>query len=156
MEANLLMEWVKSLGSKIFVHFDLHETTDTDNTVFRPALASRDAAEHNNWNIPDGFYTVGDEENPAHDFQKAIIESVEKVTHIAPPDKNGKIIGKTISQNGVINYPIKSIGLCAGLTNASYCTTTEVYPDSPLVDDEECIQAQVAAVTGGLEFLLKQ
>ncbi|MFT4630586.1 MAG: hypothetical protein ACI8PV_001708, partial [Dinoroseobacter sp.] len=31
-------------------------------------------------------------------------------------------------------------------------TTTEVYPDSPKVDDENCIQAQVAAICSGLDF----
>ena len=36
-----------------------------------------------------------------------------------------------------------------------YVATTEVYPDSPLVDDENCILAQVAAVTGGLDYIRK-
>jgi hypothetical protein len=40
-----------------------------------------------------------------------------------------------------------------GFTNANYVTTTEVYPDSPDVSDEDCINAQVAAVTGGLDYL---
>jgi hypothetical protein len=155
MESQSLMMWLSAQEVDVLAHFDLHETTDTDNSVFRPALASRDGSEHNNWNIPDGFYAVGDEENPRHDFQKAIIESVEKVTHIAPADSNGKLIGKTITQKGVINYPVKSIGLCAGLSNADYCTTTEVYPDSPKVSEEECIVAQVAAITGGLDYLVQ-
>jgi hypothetical protein len=40
------------------------------------------------------------------------------------------------------------------VTDASYCTTTEVYPDSPLVDDENCILAQVAAITAALDYVL--
>ncbi|RYZ72555.1 MAG: peptidase, partial [Proteobacteria bacterium] len=67
-------------------HIDLHETTDTDNTVFRPALAARDGKEQPFSPIPDGFYTVGDTENPQLEFQKAIIESVKKITHIAPAE----------------------------------------------------------------------
>ena len=43
-----------------------------------------------------------------------------------------------------------------GFTDADYVTTTEVYPDSPKVDDEDCINAQVAAVTGGLDYITTQ
>jgi len=97
---------------------------------------------------------VGDTAKPVADFQMAIIKSVEKVTHIAPPDNNGKIIGEKLEQWGVINYPAKEVALCMGITNGKYVTTTEVYPDSPEADDETCILAQVAAVTGGLAYLL--
>jgi hypothetical protein len=43
-----------------------------------------------------------------------------------------------------------------GLTDAPFVTTTEVYPDSPLVDDENCIIAQVAVITGALNYLLEK
>lgn len=152
-EAAALMHYLDSHSIDPAMHIDLHETTETDNTEFRPALAARDALKHENWHIPDGFYTVGDTEKPAADFQKAIIKSVEKITHIAPPDSDGNIIGETLQQWGVINYAARTLGLCMGFTDASYVTTTEVYPDSPDVDDEECINAQVAAVTGGLDYL---
>lgn len=153
-ESSFLMQAVASLEGQILAHFDLHETTDTDNTVFRPALAARDGIEQTVWNIPDGFYVVGNSEKPVADFQTAVIQSVEKVTHIAPPDDHGKIIGKELEQKGVINYPTQSLGLCAGMTDAAYATTTEVYPDSPKVTAEECNCAQVAAVVGGLDYLL--
>jgi hypothetical protein len=153
-EAKLLMEYVQSLGTDIAAHFDLHETTDTDNSEFRPALAARDGTSHDNWDIPDGFYLVGDSENPTPEFQQAIIASVEKVTHIAQPDESGKIIGALLEQNGVINYAKKKLGLCGGFADAKYVTTTEVYPDSPLSDEENCISAQVAAITGGLDYIL--
>ena len=46
-------------------------------------------------------------------------------------------------QEGVIGIPPpKSLGLCAGMTNAPYATTTEVYPDSPQADDAQCNAAQ--------------
>ena len=151
-EAAALMKYLDSNPLVFAAHFDLHETTDTDNTEFRPALAARDASVHDNWNIPDGFYGVGDTEKPAADFQTAIIKSVEKVTHIAPP-VDGMIIGETLQQWGVINYAARALGLCMGLTGAKCVTTTEVYPDSPKVDDEICTNAQVAAVTGGLDYL---
>jgi hypothetical protein len=153
-EAAALMGFLSSQKIDPVMHIDLHETTETDNTEFRPALAARDAIKHENWHIPDGFYTVGDTEKPAADFHKAIIMSVEKVTHIAPPDADGNIIGETLQQWGVINYAARKLGLCMGFTNAGYVTTTEVYPDSPLVNDEDCINAQVAAVTGGLDYII--
>jgi hypothetical protein len=136
-----------------FVHFDLHETTDTDNTVFRPAKSARDGVEEEFSEIPDGFYVVGDSENPQPEFQKAIIDSVRKVTHIAAPDENGNIIGEKIVQEGVINYPLKKLSLCAGFSNAEYTTTTEVYPDSPKTTPQICIDAQIAAIKGGIGYL---
>lgn len=153
-EASALMAFISSLHVNIYAHVDLHETTDTDNTVFRPALSARDAIEQKVWNIPDGFYLVGNTLNPQSNFQKAIIDSVAKVTHIAPADTNGKLIGVDIEQFGVINYAGRELGLCMGLTDAPYVTTTEVYPDSPKSDNENCIIAQVAAINGALDFLL--
>lgn len=160
-ESAALILAIKSLqkdlmnGSEITAHFDLHETTDTDNTTFLPALAARDAQRLVVWEIPDGFYLVGDTDEPVDEFQRAMIESVKKVTHIAPADEHDKIIGEPLSQPGVINYATKRLGLCAGFSNAQFVTTTEVYPDSPRVSDEDCIMAQVAAITGGLDYLIE-
>ena len=155
-ESAALMALVAGLGVKLMAHIDLHETTDTDNSEFRPALAARDAVEHTNWNIPDGFYLVGDSENPCDEMQKAIIEAVAKVTHIAPADEQGRLIGAPVTQFGVINYPTKSLGLCTGFSDATFNTTTEVYPDSPLSDDENCILAQVEAVTSAIDYMLHE
>lgn len=154
-ESANLMKLVATLGD-VLMHIDLHETTDSDETEFRPALAARDGLEYIEGMIPDGFYTVGDTENPQSEFQKAVIESVAKVTHIAPADDKGEIIGSPVVQFGVINYPMVELGLCGGVTNCTYGTTTEVYPDSPKVTDEECNDAQVAAVVGGLDYVLAQ
>jgi hypothetical protein len=153
-EAATLIDYLSSLAVDVDAHIDLHETTDTDNSEFMPALAARDATEVKVWDIPDGFYLVGDSQNPVAEFQKAIIDAVEKLTHIAPADAEGKIIGLPTVQRGVINFQISALGLCAAMSGAKYCTTTEVYPDSPSVDDENCILAQVAAVTGALDFIL--
>lgn len=153
-ESSAVMLFIKSLGIDFLAHIDLHETTDSDNSEFRPALAARDAIEQKVWNIPDGFYLVGESSKPQDQFQKAIIESVARVTHIAPADENNRLIGEPIAQLGVINYPGRELGLCMGLTDAPYVTTTEVYPDSPRVDDENCIVAQVAVITGALDYFL--
>lgn len=142
-----------TIGLNPFIHFDLHETTDTDNTIFRPALESRDGVTIPFSPIPDGFYLVGDTENPQSEFQKAIIDAVRKVTHIALPDEKGLLLGDKVEQDGVINYPVKKIFLCAGAFSPKYCTTTEVYPDSPKVTDIICIEAQVTAIRAGLDFV---
>lgn len=153
LESTLLLDYLAAKNIKPVCHVDLHETTDTDNSEFRPALAARDAIEQKNWNIPDGFYLVADSQSPEFDFQKAIIESVEKVTHIAPADDSGRLIGVPLQQLGVIEYDAKPLGLCMGLTDAQFKTTTEVYPDSPKVDAQNCNDAQVAAITGALNYI---
>ena len=152
-ECRFFMKALNEQDAKLLAHFDLHETTDTDNTVFRPLLEKRDGIQLEFSEIPDGFYLVGDEQNPCPEFQKAIIEAVKPVTHIAPQDSQGKLIGTPVEQEGVINYALKKLFLCAGVTNAPYTTTTEVYPDSPKVTPENCIDAQIAALKGGLDFL---
>lgn len=155
-ESSSLMAFIESLDTDFIVHIDLHETTDTDNTVFRPALSARDAIEQKNWNIPDGFYLVANSLAPQAEFQQAVIKAVKNVTHIAPADEGGKLIGVATEQCGVINYAARELGLCMGFTDATYVTTTEVYPDSPKVDDENCIAAQVTAITGALDFITKK
>ncbi|MBC7712488.1 MAG: M14 family metallocarboxypeptidase [Rhizobacter sp.] len=154
-ECILFLNAFSKLNTDIFVHFDLHETTDTDNTVFRIALEKRDEKKKEYSEIPDGFYVVGSTHNIQKDFQKAVIESVRKVTHIAPADEKGNLIGTPIEDEGVVNYDMKKLFLCGGFSDAPYSTTTEVYPDSPKVTDEICNEAQVAAVIGGLDYLKK-
>ncbi|MDZ4728480.1 MAG: M14 family metallocarboxypeptidase [Xanthomonadales bacterium] len=153
-EAQLLMAYVEKVPAMIKVHIDLHETTDTDDSEFRPALAARDGVAFTDWGIPDGFYLVGDTEKPCALFQQAMIQAVEQVTHIAPADEKNEIIGVKLEQWGVINYAARPLGLCMSMTEAPYVTTTEVYPDSPKADDENCIQAQIAAVRGGLQHVV--
>lgn len=154
-ESANLIKLVARLGD-VLVHFDLHETTDSDESEFRPALAARDGVEYIVGTIPDGFYTVADSENPQAEFQAAVIESVARVTHIAPADEHGEIIGSPVIQHGVIHYPMLKLGLCGGVTNCQFGTTTEVYPDSPKVTPQECNDAQVAAIVGGLDYVLTQ
>lgn len=153
-EAAALMRLVAPVRDRVVVHVDLHETTDTDESEFRPALAARDGQSFEPEGIPDGFYLVDDSNNPQPEFQQAIIAAVEKVTHIAPADAKGEIIGSTVVSPGVIRYPFKPLGLCAGMTGARYTTTTEVYPDSPRATPEQCNAAQAAAVSAAIEFAL--
>ena len=153
-ESAQVMNFIASLNTPLLMHIDLHETTDTDNSEFRPALGARDGISQDVWEIPDGFYTVANSANPKIEFQQAVIESVRKVTHIAPADDGGRLIGEPIQSEGVICYDKKSLHLCGGMTEAEFVTTTEVYPDSPSATPEICNKAQVAAIIGGLDYLL--
>jgi hypothetical protein len=151
-EAASVMRLVAPLRGKVLVHIDLHETTDSDETEFRPALAARDGKPSEPGEIPDGFYLVDDTENPQPGFQQAIIEAVSKVTHIAPADAKNEIIGSPVVAHGVIQYPLVELGLCASVAKARYTTTTEVYPDSPRATPAQCNDAQVAAVRAAIDF----
>ncbi|MCL7713269.1 M14 family metallopeptidase [Stenotrophomonas mori] len=153
-ESAALMALVAPLRGRFLMHIDLHETTDTDESEFRPALAARDGKPFEPGEIPDGFYLVDDTENRQPAFQQAVIAAVAGVTHIAPPDAQGRIIGSPVVAHGVIEYPLQALGLCAGITGARFTTTTEVYPDSPRATPAQCDAAQVAAVRGGLDFAL--
>jgi hypothetical protein len=153
-ESAALWQHIHGLGVSFDLHIDLHETTDTDESEFRPALAARDGKPFTPGSIPDGFYLVDDADDPQPAFHAAMIEAVEQVTHIAPSDDQGQIIGSDVVQPGVIRYAFKPLGLCAGLTDARLTTTTEVYPDSPRATPELCNAAQVAAVRSGLDYLL--
>lgn len=154
-ECALVMELVASLSVPQWTcHLDLHETTDTDLLEFMPAKASRDGLPYEKDAIPDGFYLMGCTGAPQPDWHAAMIEAVRKVTHIAQADASGEILGLPIVQEGVVVS--NPLGKGKGLTNAVFATTTEVYPDSKSqpVTDEQCNRAQVAAIVGGLEFIL--
>jgi len=154
-ESAALLRLVAPLRGRFLVHVDLHETTDSDESEFRPALAARDGKPFEPGLIPDGFYLVDDRGNPQPEFQRAIIEAVARITHIAPGDDKNEIIGSPLVAPGVIDYPMRELGLCAGITGARYTTTTEVYPDSPRATPEQCNAAQVAAVCAAIEFALQ-
>lgn len=154
VESAAMVALVAPIKAAIRLHIDLHETTDSDENEFRPALAARDGKPFEPGEIPDGFYLVGDTLNPQLDFQRRVIEAVSKVTHIAAPDAGGRIIGSAVVSPGVILYPFKALGLCAGLTDAPFTTTTEVYPDSPRATPAQCIDAQVEAVRAAIDDAL--
>lgn len=155
-ESSALIAHLRSLGVEQWTcHVDLHETTDTDELEFRPAKLARDGiAPGKPGTIPDGFYLVADITNQQTAWHTAMIEAVRSVTHIAPPDAAGQIIGEDLIQDGVIGIPCpKLVGLCAGVTNAPFATTTEVYPDSPSTSPDECNRAQVACISAALSHI---
>src|SRR5690606_24328997 len=153
-ESAALMELVAPLRGRFLVHVDLHETTDTDESEFRPALAARDGKPFEPDGIPDGFYLVDDSQRPQPAFQQTITAAVSQVTHLAPATAQCRIIGSPGVAPGGIAYPVAELGLCVGITGAPYVTATEVSPDSPRATPEQCNQAQVAAVCAALDYVL--
>src|SRR3546814_16767666 len=86
------MRLVEPLRGRFLVHVDLHETTDSDESEFRPALAARDGQPYEPGEIPDGFYLVDDSANTQRTFTQAVIDALAKVPHIAPPDADARSI----------------------------------------------------------------
>lgn len=154
-ESAALVALLAPLRGKVLMHIDLHETTDTDESEFRPALAARDGEAFVPGVIPDGFYLVDDADHPQPGFQRAVIEAVARVTHIAEPDAQGRIIECPLQQPGVISFAVRQKGLCAAITDARFSTTTEVYPDSPRTTPDECVAAQVTAVRAAIAYALQ-
>ena len=152
-ESAALMGLVAPLRGQFVAHIDLHETTNTDESEFRPAVAARDGKVFVPGSIPDGFYVVDDTENPQPEFQRAIIQAVAQVTHIAPADEKNEIIGSPVLAPGVIQYAMQALGLCPSVSGACYTTTTEVYPDSPRAAPAHCVAAQVAATCAAVDFV---
>ena len=153
-EAAALVALLAPLRGRVLMHIDLHETTDSDESEFRPALAARDGEAFVPDTVPDGFYLVDDIDPPQPAFQRAVIDAVARVTHIAPPDANGQIIGTPLQSPGVISFAIGKRHLCAAITGARFSTTTEVYPDSPRTTPEACVLAQVTAVRAAIAHAL--
>jgi hypothetical protein len=153
-ESAALVALLAPLRGHVLMHIDLHETTDTDESEFRPALAARDGAVFEPGLIPDGFYLVDDAEQPQPEFQQAVIAAVAKVTHIADADANGQIIGCPLRSPGVISFSVRSRNLCAAITGARFSTTTEVYPDSPRATPQQCNAARVAATCAAIGYAL--
>lgn len=153
-ESRALMAFISPYSGRFIVHVDLHETTDTDESEFSPALAARDGKKYEPEEIPDGFYLVSDTHNSRLDFQQALIRAVAEVTHIAPADSQGRMLGFPVVSPGVIEYDNSAYHLCATMTGAPFTTTTEVYPDSPKTSPDECNRAQIATIRSAIKFSL--
>ena len=153
-EAAALVGLLAPLRGRVLMHIDLHETTDSDESEFRPALAARDGKPDEPGEIQDGFYLVDDIDAPQPAFQRAVIDAVAEVTHIAEPDAKGQINDSPLQSPGVIEFPVSRWNLCAAITGARFATTTEVYPDSPRATPAQCNRAQVVAVRAAVAFAL--
>ena len=118
--------FMRTIVEKLLIHFQKSEI-----------------GKNNNDEIPDGFYLVGDSENPQKEWSKAILDKVRTITHICATDPDGNLIGAPISQEGEILYPTHKLFLCASVSGGRFVTTTEVYPDStvPGCTGQQCNDA---------------
>ena len=153
-ESRALMVFISPYSGRFIVHVDLHETTDTDESEFSPALAARDGKNYEPEEIPDGFYLVSDTHNSRLDFQSALISAVAQVTHIAPSLPGETVLGYPVIGQGIVEYDNNAWHLCSTMTGAPFTTTTEVYPDSAKTSPQECTRAQVVTVRRAIEFAL--
>ena len=170
-EAAALKAFIDSLGVDAWMcHLDLHETTDADESEYRPVAAARDGEPHVPETVPDGFFLVADAparalllveddacvvDKPA--WLATIVQAVEKCTHIAQQDEHGMLAGMPLVQRGVVALPTRSLGVAAAMTNAPYAATTEVYPDSPRITSAaECCRAQVVACLAALNHIIEE
>jgi len=154
-------------------HLDLHETTDSDVSEFRPARSARDGLAEYDDHIPDGFYLFGasssgggEDEKELLGLHRAILAGVEKVTHIAESDADGMLCGHPATARGLLLLPrdeCEAWGICGGgaVPCAPYAITTEMYPDSDRTaaaagggGEDRCSAAQVEAIRAALDFLL--
>jgi hypothetical protein len=155
------MSYLTSLNIEFDGHIDLHETTNSDK-IFLPEEYSKNGLElhADDVDIPDGFYLIGVKGFVRPELEKAMMDSVRKVTHIAKPDAQGKITGTLTSQDGVIHEELR--GLCSEFTSAKSrlgAFTTEMYPDSEKFSglsvsqvETACCRAQIACIEGALNF----
>ena len=149
-------------------HVDLHETTDTDVTEYRPARAARDGHLDYDDHIPDGFYLFGavdddDEDEGVYikqtEFYDAILAGVERVgSHLAVMETDGTLCGYRADKRGLLllsRSECANMGICAvgALPDVPYAVTTEVYPDSSRTNEGDCVRAQVGAICAALDFL---
>ena len=74
-------------------HIDLHETTDTDESEFQPARPRGTVMFMRRAPSRTAFTLCGDEKNPSLGVPTSVDKSVSEVTHIAPADPGGTIIG---------------------------------------------------------------
>src|SRR3546814_11247380 len=110
------MRLVAPFSDRVLMHIDLHETTDSDEAEFRPALAARDGKPFEPGTIPDGFYLCADSAQPQPAFQQAIIPAVAKLPHIPPADPDGTTLRPPLVAPGVVEHANGLPGLAPGLS----------------------------------------
>lgn len=146
-ECVAFMDSIESLKTRFRVAVDLHETNNRD-IELEAERADKDGDEPDTSPIPQGFYLVMHSKNKGSAIGRRIIETVSKVTRIAP-EKD--FFGMT-NDGGLTFYDKPGLCMAFALQHAPEAVTTEVYPD--IITQEEAIQGQVASIRGALEHVL--
>jgi len=142
------------LREGVLVHVDLHETTDSDEAEFssRGRRARRQAVRAGR--DPDGFYVVDDRSGRAPNSRARVIAAVARVTHIAPPDADGQIIGTAAGRARCHSVSGEASRALRQRHGRAVQDDDGGYPDSPRTSPEECNVAQATAVCAAIEFAL--
>jgi hypothetical protein len=162
-EAQLVMDVLDKAhvraGHDFAAAVDLHETPDRDKTMMPPQyqryginLTSDDIL------IPNGYYLISHVSNKAPDMAKHIIETVRKVTPIAPdPEIHGakNENGVVVSKGSDPTHRGLNQGYMRTLSDNSF--TTEIYPEihPEPKGPHEAIAAQRATIQGILDYLIQ-
>ena len=160
-ESQLVMDVVDEArqlaGQDFIAAIDLHETPDRDKVMMPPQyqryginITSDDVL------IPKGYYLISDIANEDPGMATAIIESVRKVTPIAPdPEIHGEknIEGVVVSEGTDPTHRGLNQNYMKTLAKNAY--TTEIYPEihPEPKGSQEAIQAQRATILGVLRYL---
>ncbi len=160
-EAQLVMDVLdkahKSIGRDFAAAVDLHETPDRDKTMMPPQyqryginLTADDIL------IPNGYYLISNVANRSPQMATKIIESVRKVTPIAPdPEIHGEKNeeGVVISKGDSPTHQGLNQAYMKTISDNSF--TTEIYPEihSEPRGSQEAIAAQRATIHGVLDYL---
>ncbi|SHO58622.1 hypothetical protein [Vibrio quintilis] len=134
-ESSHVIQLIAAYTSKIIAHFDLQETSP-ETTISGPDTNIKTSRRP--------FSLITDTENPQYPFQKAIMASAQQVLQTG--------LSEISDTSGVSHIAMKALRRCNSLTSCYFRTTTRVCPDE--LTSEQCDDVQVAAITGGLDFIL--
>ena len=129
-ESAALWNLLQPLQGKILVHIDPHETTDSDESEFRPRAGRARRQAVRAGHHPRRLLPVRRQRAPAAGVPAGGQCRGGAGDAYRARRSDGTIIGSPVVAPGVIEYDCRALGLCAGITDARYVTTTEVYPDS--------------------------
>lgn len=153
-EASNLMHLIDPFKNKIIAHFDLHDTTPSNEAVFQAEYAQKYGIRDSAHPLPDGSILIGDIDAPKLAFQAAMIRTLKCHTPLAKPDDDNKILGQPVVNEGVILYSKTALRLCTGYTPAPFKTVIKTLVDDQRLSPEVGITAQLETLTTGLKFIL--
>lgn len=155
-ECTAFIDSIEDLKVQFSFSVDLHETPLRDIPLLQECSEMHGTEiSANGQDIPNGFHVILNSENKNPALGKSIIKSVRAITKI--------VEGKTITGHSNDNDGVLYLGSHGTLTNyinnnlsgnpqkGSIAVTTEVFPDYK--PDKENINAQIAAIYGGLNHL---
>lgn len=155
-ECRNVMDDVEKADKRYLLAIDKHETSDMDIALRLDRIARYGMPHDPDYKIiPQGYYLTLSEPNEMErwhtmSFGSAIIDEVAKVSPIVTEE----FVMKKKNHGGII-FPPAADGLSRTFlaAHSRYVAITEVYPDHPRMNPEKAVQAQLASIRGGLDFV---